>query len=160
MNKYALLLLAIGSLQMFGDLAGLKAVKAIGAATMASPAPKVFCAHAGLETYSTRFFLEWTDAGGVARSLPITPEVGARLRGPYLRRNVYGAALAYGPVLAADPVGRDMLSAVLAYAFAGDAPLLVELGIDPVGARDLSVRYEPLSGTDLGALPSRIQVPR
>ena len=85
----------------------------------------------GLETYSTRFFLEWTDAQGQAHSLELTPEVYARLRGPYNRRNVYGAVLAYGPVLPARAArSGDALRA------RGDAPLLRELGIDPADVAD------------------------
>ena len=159
MNKYAVLLLVVGSLQMVGDLCGLRAVKGIGAATVASPAPKVFSAVNGLETYSTRFFVEWTDAAGKAHSLELTPAVGARIQGPYNRRNVYGAALAYGPVLAIDEHGRKLLDAVLTYGLCGKAPLLTELGIDPMGAHDVALRYEPLPGTSLAGLPARIAVP-
>ena len=159
MNKYAALLLCVGLLQIAGDLSGLRAVKGIGAATVASPAPKVFSAVNGLETYSTRFFVEWRDAGGKANSLELTSEVGARIQGPYNRRNVYGAALAYGPVLAMDESGRKMLAAVLDYGLAGEAPLLAELGIDAAGAHDVSLRYEPLPGSSLGAMPTRIEVP-
>src|SRR5262249_9019819 len=93
-------LLVLGLAQMSGDLTGLAPLKAIAPATAASPAPKVFSAVRGLETYSTRFFVQWTDADGSNRFYEITPERYARLRGPYNRRNVYGAALAYGPVLA------------------------------------------------------------
>ena len=47
----------------------------------------------------------------------------ARIRGPYNRRNVFGAALAYGPVLASDENGREMLRAVLDHGLTGEAPL-------------------------------------
>src|SRR5205814_1100524 len=114
--------------------------------TGASPAPRVFSAVRGLETYSTRFFIDYTDATGVARSLELTPEVNARLRGPYNRRNVYGAALAFGPVLQADPRTRPLFLAVARSALGGDAPLLRELGIE--GSRGpIRVRLEPLPGT-------------
>src|SRR5438270_9821355 len=99
MRKSVVLLLALGLLQMAGDVLRIPAIKGLGAATAAAPAPKVFSAVRGLETYSTRFFLEWSGADGEAHSLELTPEVYSRLRGPYNRRNVYGAALAYGPVL-------------------------------------------------------------
>ncbi len=159
MNKYAALLLVVGSLQMVGDLCGVRAVKGIGAATVASPAPKVFCAVNGLETFSTRFFIEWKDAAGKANELDLTSTVAARIQGPYNRRNVYGAALAYGPVLAMDASGRRMLAEVLDYGLCGKAPLLTELGIDAAGAHDVALRYEPLPGTSLGEMPVRIAVP-
>src|SRR5262245_6289267 len=95
----AYLLLAVGLMQMTGDLLHLPPVKAVGAATMISPAPKVFSAvekdGAKFETYSTLFFLEWTDKAGAKHSLQITPENYSGLRGPYNRRNIFGAALAY-----------------------------------------------------------------
>src|SRR5438046_8870536 len=43
----AAVLAAIGCLQMIGDLSGQPAVRAIGAALQASPAPKVFTAQSG-----------------------------------------------------------------------------------------------------------------
>jgi len=157
---YTALLLAVGLMQMIGDLAGLPALKGIGAASVASPAPKVFSSAGGLETYSTRFFLEWVDTSGDEHSLEITPEVYARLRGPYNRRNVYGAAMAYGPVLSTNEHTAPMLSAVMNYGLCGDAPLLREFGIDPATvAGDLRVRYEPLAGTDMGRLPRELRPP-
>ena len=160
MRRYAALLAVVGLLQMAGDLIGSRALAGFGAATMIAPAPKVFSSVRGLETYSTRFFLEWTDAGtGGGRKMELTSEVCARIRGPYNRRNVYGAALAYGPVLVGSDATRPMLRAVLEYGLLGDAPLLRELGIDPGGVRDLCLRYEPLAGTELGDLPTRIEVP-
>ncbi len=149
------LLLAVGLLQMTGDLLGIPALRGIGAATGASPAPRVFSAVRGLETYSTRFVLEWTDRSGVARSLVLTPEAYARIDGPYNRRNVYGAALAYGPVLPA-----SLRDPVMMHALCGEAPLLRELGLDPATiAGPVRVRYEPLPGTDLGDLPRVLEAP-
>src|SRR5262249_31337151 len=162
MNKAAAFLLAVGLLQMTGDLIERsvsepvgRALKGVGAATTASPAPKVFSSVRGLETYSTRFYLEWTDRDGSGHSLPVTPEVYARLRGPYNRRNVYGAALAYGPVL--PPELRDP---VMRYALCGDPPLLRELGVDPAEIRGpVRVRFEPLPGTDAGNLQLMLEAP-
>ncbi len=157
----ALALLVLALLQMGGDVLGIRAAKGLGAASMASPAPRVFSAVRGLETYSTRFFLEWTTVAGEERSVELTPELAARLRGPYNRRNVYGAALAYGPVLATDGRTRPLLDAVLDHALGGDAPLLAELGLDASGiAGAVRVRYEPVGGADLGDLPTTLTVGR
>ena len=153
-------LLTLGLLQMTGEVLHLPALRGFGAATTASPAPKVFSAVRGLETYSSRFFLEWTNRQGQAQSLALTPEVYARLAGPYNRRNVYGAALAYGPVLATDPRTQPMFRAVSVYAFCGNAPLLKELGVDPTTVMgNIRVRLEPLPGTDLGTLPGVLEAP-
>ena len=158
MNKAAVpLLLCVGLLQMVGELLRLlpvggigDAVKGIGAATAASPAPKVFSAVRGLETYSTRFFLEWTDLEGAQHSLEVTSEIYTLLQGPYNRRNVYGAAMAYGPVLAIDERTKPMFDAVMKYAMCGDAPLLREFGLDPATIDgNVRVRFEPLPGTEM-----------
>jgi hypothetical protein len=167
MNKFAVGLLVLGLLQIGGDLlerAGMPTVgrplKGIGAATTASPAPKVFSAVRGLETYSTKFYLEWTDHRGHEHSLLLTPEVYGQIRGPYNRRNVYGAVLAYGPVLATDPRTEPMYRSVARFALCGDAPLLRELGIDPGEVRGpVHVRYEPRPGADLGDLPRVLEAP-
>lgn len=158
MNKAAIVLMVVGLLQMAGDLCSSPALRGIGAATVASPAPKVFSAVRGFETYSTRFFLEWTDYSGTAHSLALTAEVYAQLAGPYNRRNVYGVALAYGPVLSTDPRTRPMFQAVMTYALCGEARLLRELSIDQAAISGrVHVRFEPLPGTDMGTLPRLLE---
>ena len=145
----AAFLVILGTTRIIAELCGWLPLQALAAATGASPAPKVFSAIRGLETYSTRFFIEWP-----GHRVELTPELYARMRGPYNRRNVYGAALAFAPVLPAelrDPVQR--------YALCGDAPLLRELGIDvKAAAGPFSVILEPLPGTSTGDLPTRFEV--
>jgi hypothetical protein len=155
----AALLVALGLAQMTGDVAGLAWLKGVAAATGASPAPKVFSAVRGLETYSTRFWLEWTDAAGNECSLALTPDVYARLEGPYNRRNVFGAVLAYGPVLVADPKTRPMFDSVARHALCGDAPLLRELGLDAADVRGVRLRLVPREGSETGDLQLVLAVP-
>jgi hypothetical protein len=140
----AVLLVAVGCVQMIGDLSGQPAVKAIGTALQASPAPKVFTAQNGFETYSSRFYIDWQDRAGAAHTLELTPQAYRGLRGPYNRRNAYGAAISYGPVLAANPLTKPMMEQVARYAFCNSAPLLAELRIprDQV-VYPLRVRLEP-----------------
>jgi hypothetical protein len=160
MSKAAAFLLLLGLAQMLGDILHFPALKAAGAATGASPAPKVFTAVQGLETYSTRFFLEWTDAAGGERSVELTPEVYGRLRGPYNRRNVYGAVLAFGPVLSSDPRTRPMFESVANYALCGRAPVLRELGLDPAAMRGgVRLRLEPRPREKPKGLPLVFQFP-
>ena len=138
------LLLALGLVRMGADLAGASSLAGLAAATGAAPAPKVFSAVDGLETYSSRFFVEWTDATGNEHSIELTPELYARLAGPYNRRNVYGAALAYGPVLAASATTRPLQEAILRHAVCDDAPLLRELRIEtPNRVGPVRVRIAP-----------------
>jgi hypothetical protein len=169
MKYSAIALLVIGLLQMTGDLldrAGMKSIgqpiKAIGAATTASPAPKVFMAVRGLETFSTRFDLEWHNRTGERHTLTLTPEINARIRGPYNRRNVYGAALAFGPVLAADERTQPLLRSVMRYSLGRDAPLLRELGVDPGQiAGPVRIRYQPREGAKLDEhLPQVLEADR
>jgi hypothetical protein len=125
-----LFLLALGLLQMGAAALGLARLQGVALATAASPAPRVFGSARGLETFSSAFQLEWVDRAGAPHVLALTPERYARVAGPYARRNAYGAAVAYGPVLAVDPAARPMLDALLRHALCGAAPLLHELGID------------------------------
>ena len=152
MNRHqvcAALLVILGTARIIGELSGFLPLQAVAAAFGASPAPKVFSAVHGLETFSTRFFIEWA-----GRRVELTPEIYSHMRGPYNRRNVYGAALAYAPVIPAtlrDPVMR--------YALCGDAPLLRELGVDLKAAPGPVVLViEPLPGTSIGDLPTHFQV--
>jgi hypothetical protein len=137
-------LIAVGCVQMAGDLSGNREVRALGLATHASPAPKVFTAQEGFETFSSRFFIDWTDTAGEKHSVEVTPKIYRGVQGPYNRRNAYGAALSYAPVLQANERTRPMLQSVTRYAFCDRAPLLRELSIPPERIRyPLQVRLEP-----------------
>lgn len=166
MNRTAAALLLVGLLQMTGDVLETlgaasigRPLKAIGAASTASPAPRVFSASRGLETYSTAFRIAWIDSRGTGHEVLLTPQVYARIKGPYNRRNVYGAAVAYGPLLASTPATAALFQAVAEYALCGDAPLLRELGIDPAGIHGVRVIYEPLPGSSMGNLPRAVDAP-
>jgi hypothetical protein len=122
-------LAVLGCLQLTGDVTGLLPLKALGAASHASPAPKVFTAHQGLETFAARFVIGWQDATGARHALDLTPRVNRRLRGPYNRRNTFGAAIAGGPMLQASPLLRPMHDAMLQHAFCSRHALLTEVGV-------------------------------
>ena len=125
------ILIAIGCLQMTGDLTNVRAIKAIGAATGSSPAPKVFTAHKGFETYSSQFFVRWTDkARGERKEIRLTPALYRGVGGPYNRRNAYGAVLSYAPVLHSEAATRSMHDSAIAYTICGDSSLLEEIGVD------------------------------
>jgi len=153
-------LLILGLLQMTADVLNLQLLKGFAFATAASPAPRVFSAVRGLETYSTNFYLQWTDHQGSFHSVKITPEMYSHLRGPYNRRNVFGAVLAYGPVLADQKPTRPMFDAVASYALCGNAPILLELGIDPDSvAGPLMIIFEPRPGSHLLGLQLALEAP-
>lgn len=117
---------------MLGDLLRVPALKAIGAASALAPCPKVFCDTKGLEAFASEFFLRF-ETNGVTTQLKLTPELYAKLEGPYHRRNVYGAALSFAPRLP-EPLWR----AVFDYALAPQGPMRVELGLPP-NATNLTV---------------------
>ncbi len=119
---------------MVGDLTGVKAIKGLGAASAASPFPKVFSDVKGLETFASEFTLSFQLSNGTKRELPITPELYQRLTGPYNRRNVYGAALAYAPRMP-----QPLWEAVFCYGLKPGGPLRREFGI-PDEATNVSVR--------------------
>jgi hypothetical protein len=157
----AALLLVVGLAQMTADLIGASSIKALAAATMLSPCPKVFTAHKGLETYSTRFFVEYADMNDQAHSVEVTAELYGRVKGPYNRRNVFGGILSYGPVLVSDPVAKPMFETASRYAVAGNAPLLRELGIDPDTIKGpVRIRYVPYPGADMANWPRVLEVER
>jgi hypothetical protein len=160
MKRAAAVLLSIGLLQMAGDVFHLPVLKALAAATAASPAPKVFSSVQGLETYSTRFFIEWTAIDDTVHSVEITPQRAAGLRGPYNRRNVYGAVLSYGPILRSDAHLDPMFEYVSRYALCGSAPMLRELGIDPANIQGRPrIRLQPRPGSSTGDLPLTFEAP-
>lgn len=104
-------LVVLGLAQMAADAWGVRAIKGAAAATAAAPAPRVFGSLRGFETFSQRMAVE-RRAGGGSRIVEIDRALYGRLEGPYNRRNVYGAAISYGPVLAPelrDPVLRRAL---------------------------------------------------
>ncbi|HYE61098.1 MAG TPA: hypothetical protein VD997_03800 [Phycisphaerales bacterium] len=154
-------LVGLGVAQMAGDIFRVPALKGVAAATGASPAPKVFSAAKGLETFSTRFALEWNRGDGTLVTVELTPEIYTNMRGPYNRRNAYGAVLAFAPVMTTEPALEPMLWPILEYALAGDAPLLKELGIDDTGrGSPVRIRYTPLHPERVESLPLLLEAPR
>lgn len=153
-----MLLLVVGLGRMAADLAGAGGLAAALGALGASPAPKVFSSVQGLETFSSRFLVEWSDAEGRTHSVPLTPERYARIRGPYNRRNVYGAAIAYGPILASDARTRPLFASVSRSALCGDATLLRELGVETPGrVGPVQIRVEPRQRPADAAWPTVLQ---
>jgi hypothetical protein len=138
-------LVTLGSLQMAAEVLGMPKLKAVAATSQVAPAMKVFTAQQGFETHAARFSLHWTDSQARETTLQLTPETYAKVGGPYNRRNVYGAAFAYGPLLRADPVTQPMHDSVMRYALCTPGVLREELGIP----RDvvISARVTPVRPT-------------
>lgn len=132
-NILALALLALGSMQMVGYVAGSGRLRTLGAASVMAPMPKVFADVNGLETFASDFTVGYWEPNGTEHFLRITPELYERLGGPYSRRTVYAAGLAYAPRLP-----EKLWSPVLCYGLGKTGPLRRELGLKPE-YRDLAV---------------------
>jgi hypothetical protein len=125
-NIFALVITVLSLSQMAGYALGFRTLRGIGAATCMAPCPKVFSDVDGLETFASEFTVRGTDRRGQPVAIEITPEVYSRLDGCYNRRNVYGAALSYGPRLP-----EPLWTAVFCYGLRPRGPLRLELGLPP-----------------------------
>lgn len=94
-----ILIITTGLLQVMGYLTNIKMIRNLGMATASSPLPIVFTEIKGVETFASDFFIQYTDTNEIRKEIKITPEIYSKLKGPYNRRNIYGAAISYGPVL-------------------------------------------------------------
>jgi len=122
-NRMALALTIFACSAMAGDILHSRGMKGIGAASTIAPFPKVFCDSQGLEGFASEFVIEARSPGGVT-NIVLAPEIYSRLKGPYNRRNVYGAALAFGPKLP-----PELWRSVFAYGMGTSGPLRRELGL-------------------------------
>jgi len=89
----------IGLLQTIGFLSKIEIIRSIGVVICASPLPIVFTEVKGIETFASDFYFRWNKDNSSKEEILMTPYLYSKLKGPYNRRNIYGAAIAYGPVL-------------------------------------------------------------
>ena len=138
-NLIALVLMLLASTAMLGDVLSLPALKGLGLASGMAPYTKVFCqaktrdGGKHFETFAADFHIHYSTPDGNKHTLQITPEIYQNLNGPYQRRNVYGAVLAYGPAMS-----KDMQDATLHYALENPGNIPAELGL-PANASNISV---------------------
>jgi hypothetical protein len=139
----AVALIALAVAQPIADIAAMPRLKAVLAATQVAPAMKVFTAQQGFETYASRYFISWREPDGRAQRIELTPQIYGRMQGPYNRRNVYGAALSYGPVLRSSAQTRPMADSVAAYAFCTPGGLLRELRLTDAPPSAVEIELVP-----------------
>lgn len=135
-----ILLITVGLLQMLGFALHLPFLRQAGSALAASPLPLVFSHFRGFETFASRFEVVITAESGESAKAEITPELYSRLKGPYNRKNTYGAAIAYGPGLTGEREA-PLWKSVLHYGFCSPAPLALEFGL-PNPIRHASVQAQ------------------
>jgi len=124
-----LLLIGLGLLQSIGYIFSVPLIRGLGAASVASPLPLVFSHFRGLETFSSKFHLKLTLDTNETKEFELTPELYDKFPGPYNRRNVYGAVVAYGTELK-EHNERELVHYVLSYAFCNPAILAKSLGVE------------------------------
>ena len=124
---FAGILIFLATIKIIATLMGWDKVVGIASMTNLTPAMKVFTAHKGYETYSSTFIIKATYADGLSEKKTVTSKIYSHLEGPYNRRNVYGALIAYGPLLAQNPKTKAMYDAMTKYAFCKEPNILTEL---------------------------------
>ena len=122
-----LLIGALGSLQMIGHTTGSRTIRGLGLATGIAPYPKVFCEAEGYEPFAANFTISGTSDNGEPVEIPLTAERYSQLAGPYQRRNVYGATLAYAPRLP-----ENLRTHLFKEVLSENSPLSKELNIPPL----------------------------
>lgn len=138
----ATVLTFFATIKVIADVFGFQQLSAVAAVTNLAPAMKVFTAHKGYETYSSKFELSVDFNDGQTITSELKPENYAGLKGPYNRRNVYGALIAYGPVLVKSPVTQSMWNEMVQRAFCGEARVITELGFhNPSPVKNATIRY-------------------
>jgi hypothetical protein len=138
----AIVLTFFSTVKVIADIFDFQPLSAVAAVTNIAPAMKVFTAHKGYETYSSRFELTVNFNDGQTQTIILKPENYAGLKGPYNRRNVYGALIAYGPVLVESSVTQPMWNEMAQRAFCGDASVISELGFNNNSrVRNATIRY-------------------
>ena len=111
-----------------------------------APCPKVFCDMGGMEPFASCF--EIIADGDKTTRIPITPELYRQLRGPYNRRNVYGAAIAAAPILP-ERVWRTVFS----YAFNPNGQLRHDLALLKTNSIHILVRARTRNGSQEWIFP-------
>jgi len=153
----AVLLCFLGSIKVIADALELKALSAVVAVTNTTPAMKVFTAHDGYETYSAKFQLQVDYDDGSSQSSVLTKQQYQGLRGPYNRRNVYGALIAYGPILYSSEVTHKMWVTMSRNAFCRNEPISEELGYTS-NAKITSVSITYFNQTKTDEYPDKLVV--
>ena len=120
-------LFALSLMQMAGWALGWEPLRQFGRISGASPLPLVFSAHDELETFSMQYTLVLNPNTENAQRLDLDRSAYGKLEGAYNRRNPYGAALSFGPLLAEKH--PELLQSVLDYALCDPGTLLSEAGL-------------------------------
>lgn len=89
--------------------------KDMGFVSVSSPLPLVFSAYNGHETYSTEFNISVSYKNDTNVTVHMDGNLYNKIKGPYNRRNIYGAVFSHGPFFNNDKL-IEMRQSVLNYA--------------------------------------------
>jgi sterol desaturase/sphingolipid hydroxylase (fatty acid hydroxylase superfamily) len=133
----ASLVIGIGLVQTIGYCSGKETIKGLGFVTCSSPLPIVFTEVKGVETFSLYYHLTILTESNDTIRIDLDPQTYSKLKGPYNRRNIYGAAFGYGPVLP-----EKQRNAILHYAFFDEQfGIAKEFGIaEPISSVEIITR--------------------
>lgn len=109
------IVLLIGHISIFGKLIDNELIQGLGFMTAASPLPLVFSKFRGIEGFASQFRVNYINSGQ-AEIMAITPQNYQSLKGPYNRRNAFGAAIAGAPMLTGENE-KKMVDSVISYSF-------------------------------------------
>ncbi len=122
-----------------GYVANSDSIRGIGFASATSPLPFVFSAYNGEETFSTIFELDIILKNGSHINQQIDNKLYGKLKGPYNRKNVYGAIFSHGVFFDKENL-INIRQQILEWGFCGGF-LSREFGIDePIKTATISVR--------------------
>lgn len=144
-----IILLLLGLLQCIGYIFKQPLIRGLGMASAASPLPLVFSHFKSLETFSSKFEIDLLSSGPNSakkiETYEVIPKLYSKMKGPYNRRNVYGAVIAYGPKLEGD-TGK-LRDEILRYGLCPNGPLVQEFEL-PKDFSQAVVRVIPKQTSD------------
>lgn len=143
---FASILIFLATIKVIASLLGLEQVSAVASMSNLSPAMKVFTAHKGYETYSSTFHIEALYQDGLTVKKTLTPKLYSHLEGAYNRRNVYGALIAYAPLLVTNTHTKALYKQMSHRAFCKEEHILKELNFkhnNPIKTIILSYTLAP-----------------
>ncbi len=124
-------LVFFASIKVVADVFGWTNISSLSAATNLSPAMKVFTAHKGYETYSSDYSIEVNHIDGESKTVNLDSNTYKNISGPYNRRNVFGASIAYGPLLVSNENTKPMWESIVQSSFCEQgSKIFSELGFD------------------------------
>ena len=132
------IVIGISLLQTVGFALNNKQIKGLGLASVASPLPIVFTQFRGVETFSLDYQIRVKDVKGIEKIIDLDSNNYSNLKAPYNLRNVYGAALSYGPAFKGEEI--DIRNSILEYSFCKDSSLKKALSIKEVDEVNIHIK--------------------